>query len=151
MSAHSHTACVKSVAIVYVSTFAVLCLGSFLACASSYSLVNVEATTTFFQSATHAVYISVETFWEAMINMVFLIYGISLRRSLIDNSPPRSQERVRKTLCRINIVVVTMAVCSILRLGLHVRSLFSSKQDPEWISVLTYFWLYEWVGAVCLR
>lgn len=141
-----HTSCVKSVAIVYASVFAVLCLGSFLACAASYSLVSTAATGIFFSSSTHAVFISVQTFLEAIINTVFLAYGVSLRRSLIDNSPPRSQERVRKTLRRINVVVVVMAACSFLRLGLHVRSLFSSKQDPQWISVLTYYWLYEWVG-----
>ena len=142
----NHAACVKSVAIVYVIVFAVLCLGSFLTCAASYSLVSVAATSEFFSSSTHNIYISVETFWEAIINTVFLVYGITLRRSLIDNSPPRSQERVRKTLCRINLVVVIMASCSFLRLALHIRSLFSSKMDPQWITVLTYYCLYEWVG-----
>ena len=36
-----------------------------------------------------------------------------------------------------------------MRIGLHTRSLFGSKADPDWIGVFTYFLLYEWVGKMC--
>jgi uncharacterized membrane protein YgcG len=140
---------VRTVAIVYVAVFVVLCLAAFIACASGpYDLMNPVDTGTFFRTSTHVVYISLNTFWEATIAFVFLIYGISLRQSLIENSPPRSQGRVRKTLCRINMVVVVSAACSFLRLGLHIRSLFgrNARTDPQWITELTYYILYDFVG-----
>ena len=140
---------VRTVAIVYVAVFVVLCLAAFIACASGpYDLMNPMDTGTFFRTSTHVVYISLNTFWEATIAFVFLIYGISLRQSLIENSPPRSQGRVRKTLCRINMVVIVSAACSFLRLGLHIRSLFgrNARTDPQWITELTYYILYDFVG-----
>lgn len=140
---------VRTVAIVYVAVFAVLCLAAFIACASGpYDLMNPIDTGTFFRTSTHIVYISLETVWEAAIGVVFLIYGISLRKSLIENSPPRSQGRVRKTLCRINMVVAVSAMCSLLRLGLHVRSLFgrNARTNPHWISELLYYILYDFIG-----
>ena len=141
--------CVRTIAIVYVAVFAVLCLAAFIAISSGpYNLLLPIDTGKFFQTSTDVVYISLETFWEATINVMFLAYGLSLRNSLLENSPPRSQGRVKKTLCRINVVVVVSACCSFLRLGLHVRSLFgkNARTDPQWITVLQYYILYDFIG-----
>ena len=94
--------CVRTVAIVYVAVFAVLCISAFIAVASGpYDLSNPKDTGTFFRTETHVVYISLETFWEATIAGVFLAYGLSLRNSLIENSPPKSQGKRFTTLKEI--------------------------------------------------
>ncbi len=137
---------------VYVGLFVVLALISFTA-SLNYDLLAGSAMYEYFDTTVHNFYILVSTLLEALLFLVLVAVGVMLRKSLFSlithtASSQTSQERIRKTLFRISAVVFICTVCSVLRVAMHVRSLFSSKEDPQWIGVFSYYLLYETCGQV---
>lgn len=63
--------CVRTVALVYVAVFAVLCLSAFIACADgTYDLMNPIDTGRFFQTETHVgEFLNVWTFFGAQVTV----------------------------------------------------------------------------------
>lgn len=143
--------------VVYITFFMMVAATATGIAFASYDAFNSSETQRFIDSAPHEAYIMLETIWDASLVCLFLGYGLSVRQKLVRLAPTvrlgpqrhkRPKNRLRSTLLRINIVMFICASCDFLRIGLHTRSLFGSKADPQWIGVFTYFLLNEWVGRI---